>query len=71
MEYISMDTSGIHLQHRSAFRIPAEGGQEYLSSGKEYIEPCKMVRTKELGRKTGVLVGLNLPSAGRGTEAGV
>jgi len=21
--------------------IPAESGQEYLTSGKEYIEPCK------------------------------
>ena len=31
-------------------------------SGKEY---------KELGGKTGVLVGLNLPSARGGTEAGV
>ena len=26
---------------------------------------------KELGGKTGVLVGMDLPSAGRGTEAGV
>ena len=43
VEYISMDTSGIDLQHRSAFRTPAEGGQEYLTSGKEYIEPCKIV----------------------------
>ena len=28
-------------------------------------------RMKELGGKTGVLVGLDLPSAGGGTEAGV
>ena len=26
---------------------------------------------KELGRKTGVLVGMDLPSVGGGTEAGV
>ena len=28
-------------------------------------------RTKELGEKTGVLLGLDLPSVGAGTEAGV
>ena len=28
----------------------------------------KLSRTKELGGKTGVLVGLDLPSAGGGTE---
>ena len=32
---------------------------------------AKHSRTKELGGKTGVLVGLDLPSAGGGTEAGV
>ena len=42
---------GVHLspqihqeytfRHRSACRTPAESGQEYLTSGKEYIEPCK------------------------------
>ena len=42
---------GVHLsprmhqdytfRHRSACRAPAESGQEYLSSGKEYIDPCK------------------------------
>ena len=31
----------------------------------------KLGRTKELGGKTGVLVELDLPSAGGGTEAGV
>ena len=29
------------LRHRSACRIPAESGQEYLTRGKEYREPCK------------------------------
>ena len=38
---LSMDTSGMHLQTISACRTPAESGQEYLTSGKEYIEPCK------------------------------
>ena len=42
---------GVHLspwihqeytfRHRSAHRIPAESGQEYLTSGKEYIESRK------------------------------
>ena len=55
----------------SACRTPAETRQEYLTSGKEYIEPRKLTRIKELGGKTGVLVGLDLPSMGRGNEAGV
>ena len=32
---------------------------------------AKLSRRKELGGKTGVLVGLALPSAGGGAEAGV
>ena len=32
---------------------------------------AKLGRTKELGGKTGVLVGLDLPLVGGGTEAGV
>ena len=42
---------GIHLspwkhqeytfRHRSACRTPPESGQEYLTTGKEYIEPHK------------------------------
>ena len=42
VEYIS---ARIHqeytFRHRSAFRTPAESGQEYLTSGKERIEPRK------------------------------
>ena len=57
------------FRRKSACRTPAESGQVYLTSGKEYIEP--LGRTKELEEKTGVLVGLALPSAGGGTEAGV
>ena len=59
------------LRHRSACRTPTESRQEYLTRGKEYIEPQKLGRKKELGEKTGVLVGLDLPSAGGGTEAEV
>ena len=32
---------GYTFRHRSACRIPAQSGQEYLTSGKEYIEPRK------------------------------
>ena len=42
VEYIS---ARIHqeytFRHRSAFRTPAESRQEYLTSGKEYIQPRK------------------------------
>ena len=46
-----VDGHGVHLspliyqeytfRHRSACSTPAESGQEYLTSGKEYIEPRK------------------------------
>jgi len=55
------------FKQRSACRTPAESGQEYLTSRKEYIASLKTRRMKELGGKTGVL-GLGLPSAGGGTE---
>ena len=29
------------FRHRSVCRAPAESRQEYLTSGKEYIESCK------------------------------
>ena len=32
---------GYIFRHRSACRIPAESGQEYLTSRKEYIDPHK------------------------------
>jgi hypothetical protein len=30
------------FRHRSEYRTPAERGQEYLTSGREYIEPHKI-----------------------------
>ena len=60
-----------NFRQRSACRTPAESIQEYLTSGKEYIDPWKTQWDKGTGGKTGVLVGLNLPSVGVGTEAGV
>ena len=72
MEYISPQIHQEYtFRHRSACRTPAESRQEYLTSGKECIEPHKSCRTKELGEKTGVLVGLYVLSAGGGTEAGI
>ena len=34
------------FRHRSACRTPAESGQEYLTSGKEYTESCKTQQDK-------------------------
>ena len=72
---------GVHLspriyqehtfRHRSACKTPAENGQEYLTNGKEYIKHARLSRMKELGGKPGVLVGLDVPLVGGGTEAGV
>ena len=59
------------FRHKCACRIPAESGQEYLTSGGGEQNHAKLSRMKELGGKTGVLVRLDLPSVGGGTEAGV
>ena len=42
-----------------------------MTSRREHTYPCKTCKTKEIGAKTEVLVGLDLSSAGGGTEAGV
>ena len=34
------------FRHRSTCRTPTESRQEYLTNGKEYIEPCKLVGFK-------------------------
>ena len=39
--HLSADTSGIHLRPRIAYITPVESRQEYLTTGKEYIEPPK------------------------------
>ena len=59
------------FRHRSACRTPAESRQEYLTSGKEYIEPHKTWEDEGTRGKTGVLVLRDLPSVGGGTAAGV
>ena len=64
---------GVHLsprihqeyifRHRDTRRTPAESIQEYLTVVKNIKNHTKLVGTKELGVKTGVLLGLGLPSA--------
>ena len=39
---LSMDTSGTHLQTQKDLQTPAESRQEYLTTGKQYVEPCKI-----------------------------
>ena len=59
------------FRHRCAWRTPFESGQEYRTSGKDYINHTKLGRMKELGGKKGVLVGLDLSPVDEGTEAGI
>ena len=71
---------GVHLspqihqeytfRHRGAGRTPAESKQEYLSSSKEYIEPCK-TRKDEATRGRNRSISRTGPSASGGTEARV
>ena len=59
------------FRHRSACRTPAESGQEYRPEEKNVRNHKKLSRMKQLGGKTGVLVGLDLPLVGGGTDAEV
>ena len=59
------------IRHRSACRTPAERDRSTRSAEKNIYNHTNISRMKELGRKTGVLVGLDLRSAGGGTEAAV
>ena len=71
VEYLSLH-GYIRNTHsdRSACRTPAESGQKYLTSGKEHTTMQNSVGERT-GGKSGVLVGLDLPSVGGGTEAEV
>ena len=68
---LSTDTSGIIFRHRSAFRTPAESGQEYLTSGKEYIVPRKTQYDEETSGKNRSVSRTGPALSGWGTEAGV
>ena len=70
VEYISLHQE-YTFRHRSVCGTPAESRQEYLTSGKEYIDPRKTQWDEGTRGKIGVLVGLDLPLAGEGTEAGI
>ena len=73
MEYISLhgyirNTSSdteVHAEHQ----LRADRSTRPVE--KNIQNHAKLSRMKELGGKTGVLGGLDLPSAGGGTEAGV
>lgn len=59
-------------RHRRACRAPAESHQEGLSSGKECTQNhTELGGAKDLAGGAGVSVGPDLPTASRGTEAGV
>ena len=59
------------FRHRSACRTPAESGQEFLTTGKEYIKPRKTQQDEGTRGKTEVLVGLDLPLVGGRIKTGV
>ena len=64
MEYFSLHRyirNKYTCSQRHACRTAAENGQEYLTRGKEYIDPHKTRQDEGTRRKTGVLVGLDLP----------
>ena len=51
MEYISLHGYIKNTSSDTEVNAETESGQEDLTSGKEYIEPHKLGRTKELGEK--------------------
>ena len=59
------------FRHRSACGTPAESGQEYLTTGKEYLKSRKTQQDEGTRGKTEVLVGLDLPLAGGRIKTGV
>ena len=61
---IASDTE-VHAE----YHLRADGSSRPVE--KNMQTHTKLGRMKELGGKTGVLGGLDLPSAGEGTEAGV
>lgn len=66
--YLSMDISDSDTAVIADHQL--ESRQEYLTTRKEYIEPCKTARMKEQGGNRRVSK-TDLPSVSGGTEAGV
>ena len=71
MEYISKDSSGVHLQIEVHAEPQLRADRSTWPGEKNTQNHAKLSRMKELGGETGVLVTLDLSSAGGGTEAGV
>ena len=67
---LSTDTLGIHLQIQKHMQNTAESGGSTLPVGRNIQNQAKLGKMTELGGQTRVLVGLDLSSAGGGTEAG-
>ena len=67
--HLSMDTSGIHLQTHAEHQLRVD--RSTWPAENNIQTQAKLGRMKELGEKTGVLAGLNMPLAGGETEAGV
>ena len=66
MEYISLH--GYNMNTPSDTEVHAE---HQLRVAKNIQNHAELGRAKKQGEKTRMLVGLDLPSVGRGTEAGV
>ena len=70
---------GVHLsprihqeytfRHTSACRTPAESGQEYLTSGKEYIEPHKTLYDEGIRGKSRSVSRIGLLLGGWGNRS--
>ena len=59
------------FKHRSAYKTPGESGQEYLTSGKEYIEPRKTRQDKGTSGENRSISRTTSALSHWGTEAGV
>ena len=59
------------FRHRNACRTPAVSGQEYLTSGKEYVEPHKTQQDKGTRGKNSSVGRTGPALGGWGAEAGI
>ena len=66
-----MDTSGTHLQTQKCMQNTSWERTGVPDQWKRMYRPTKTQEDEGAGGKTGVLAGLDLPSVGGGTEAGV
>ena len=72
MEYISpLMHQEYTFRHRSFCRTPADSRQESLTTGKEYIDPCKIWQNKWRRRKAREWAGLILHPVDGGNETAI